>query len=166
MIDIETVGTVPGSAIVSIGAYNITTGDEFYTIIDLASNFQHRMSVDGPTIEWWMAQSDEAKALFKSKNKATLPQALQCLAEWLPESKDLAVWGNGSNFDIVLLEVALRRCDIKIPWAYSRIYDLRTIAMLYPGIKKPRNYLAHNALADAKCQGLWLKEMLEHNKRG
>lgn len=167
MIDIETMGTVPGSAIVSIGAYNLHTKGEFYTIISLESNFKYRMSVDGPTMEWWVGQGEEAKNLFKFKDKAPLDGALQSLVDWLPDKKELGIWGNGSVFDITLLEVALRRVNIPIPWNYGKIFDLRTIAMLYPEIKKPKNYLAHNSLADAKCQGIWLQQMLDqHNRIG
>lgn len=160
MIDLETLGQVPGSAILSIGAYNMTTGEEFYRVIDLASNFQARMSVDAATIEWWFSQGEEAKAIFKSKDKVTLQKALEDFCKWLPNKKDLGVWGNGSVFDIVLLEVAMRRCNIEIPWFYSKIYDLRTVARLFPDVKKPRNNLAHNALEDAKCQASWLQKMI------
>ena len=164
MIDIETLGQVPGSAILSIGAYNLETEATFYLDIDLSSNFAAKMSVDAATIQWWFKQKPEAQAVFNSKAAVTLPEALQRLADFLPEAKELYVWGNGCNFDIVLLEVAFRRCNIPVPWKYTNIRDHRTAVGLYPGIKKPKNTLAHNALADAVAQGQHLKLILEHNR--
>lgn len=164
MIDIETLGKVPGSAVVSIGAYNLDTEATFYCVIDLASNFACKMSVDASTFEWWLGQSDKAKEIFKAKDKVTLPDALSRLLLWLPPSNDLLIWGNGINFDGVLLEVAFRRCGLEVPWKYTNCRDHRTAVALYPGIKKPKNTSAHNSLADAIAQGQHLKAILNHNK--
>jgi len=61
MIDLETMGNVKNSAIVSIGAveFNIENGDigeEFYAVVNLQSCLDKGMVVNGDTIYWWLNQ--------------------------------------------------------------------------------------------------------------
>lgn len=165
MLDIETLGTVPGSAIVSLGAYCLETGAEFYRVIDLGSNFRFKMSVDAPTIEWWMTQSDDARAMFKAKDKVDLDVALSDLAQWLPDPKGLQVWGNCCSFDCVLLGVAYRRVGQKLPWNVFSERSYRTAKAMYSDVKAPKfEGVKHNSLEDARNQGHHLKQILQYNK--
>lgn len=67
MIDLETMGTRPTAAIVSIGAVFFDTesellGDEFYERIELNSVIQHEeTTLEADTIKWWLTQSSEAR---------------------------------------------------------------------------------------------------------
>ena len=66
MIDIETLGTDPGSVILSIGAVEFDlktgkTGEEFYQWIDLESSSNKGFSVSAGTIKWWMMQNKKAR---------------------------------------------------------------------------------------------------------
>lgn len=165
MIDIETMGTVPGSAIVSIGAYCLESGAEFYRIIDLGSNFRYKMTVDSDTISWWMTQSEEARAVFKSKDKVALDVALNDLAQWLPDPKGLQIWGNCCSFDCVLLGVAYRRVGQKLPWNVFNERSYRTAKAMYTEVKAPKfEGTKHNAIADAIHQGNHLRQILQYNK--
>jgi len=64
MVDIETLGTDPGAAIVSIGAVRFsTTNDaagaieaEFFESVALESCDAYGLDIDGSTVEWWLGQ--------------------------------------------------------------------------------------------------------------
>lgn len=66
MVDLETLGTAPGSVILSIGAvrFDVEEGllDEFYVNIDVESSQRLGLTIDGATVMWWMKQSDAARA--------------------------------------------------------------------------------------------------------
>lgn len=137
MIDIETLGTKPGSAILEIGA-NIFTDKiekEFFYPVCLKSNLKYGMTIDQNTVDWWAKQSAREK-VFTSKN-VSLSYALRSFTADIishlkfpkEQFKDILVWGNGASFDITLMEEAYRRCSLedKIPWKYWNVRDVRTL---------------------------------------
>lgn len=162
MIDLETMGTTPDSAIVSIGAvvfdprYGIVTDKVFYMELDWES--QNRL-IDQETVEWWAEQSEEARAAHYGLDD--LDEALTLLAQWLP--KDAKVWGNGSTFDISMLEDAYRQLNIEIPWKFWNVRDCRTVLDMYEsvrgGFNKKSGGTLHNALDDAKYQAKYITMM-------
>lgn len=161
MVDIETLGTRPGSAIVAIGAVRFHPKDsdhlydEFYATINLD---QPPMSVDSDTIKWWLRQSDAARlATFADNPTHTLGDALAALARFYRPQEE--VWAHGSAFDVVLLEEAYRRYGIPIPWHHRDIRDTRTIYALRPDIQPLFEGMKHNALDDAKHQARWLQRV-------
>lgn len=155
MIDLETMGTHPDSAIVSIGGvifdprYNIITNDTFYVKLDW--RFQERR-IDPDTQKWWKKQSPSARAGIKGTE--SLRGALDDLTFWLPN--DVKVWGNGPTFDISMLEDAYRQHEMDIPWYFWDIRDVRTIKDLYEfnrgGLERRSGGDSHNALSDAIYQ--------------
>lgn len=161
IIDLETLGTKPGSAILSIGAYELETERSFYKAIDLKSCFQSRLSVDADTIEWWMKQSDEARAVFNDPNKVKLNVALLELSKWVNKVYAPTIWGDGANFDCTLLEVAYRACALECPWHYTKVRCYRTLKNLVKGLDKTRTGVYHKADDDARVNGLHLKAILE-----
>lgn len=162
MIDLETMGTNPDSAIVSIGAvifdprYGQVSKDTFYVELDWKSQGR---TIDRETEKWWKAQSNEAKdALYGIDD---LDVTLKDLAAWLPG--DVKVWGNGSVFDISMLEDAYRQLDIEIPWKFWNIRDCRTVLDMYEskrgGFSKKSGGVTHNALDDAIYQAQYITMM-------
>ena len=166
MIDLETLGTQPGSIILSIGAVifdptlppdNCIT-DEFSCVIDLQSCIEANLTASASTIKWWSTQSLEArKVLIKasdaeSKTNLTLTNALIALANFMPS--DAIVWSNGANFDQPLLDVAYNHVDKQVPWKYynSRCYRTFTALCEQKKALAPPVILAHDALEDAKWQ--------------
>lgn len=162
MIDLETLGTQPGSVIISIGAVlfdqnqpiETCLGDSFYSVVNQASSESYGMTKSQDTLDWWDRQSDEARKVLSESETGgnTLHDTLCSLAAFIPVGAK--VWSNGANFDQPLLDVAYDRCKISLPWKYyySRCY--RTITSLHPDEKslRPATVLAHNALEDAKWQ--------------
>jgi exodeoxyribonuclease VIII len=158
MLDLETMGTVAGSPIIAIGAVMFGKeglGEEFYTQVSLESCAAYGMRPSGSTVIWWMKQSDEARAAFKNNDSApTLPEALVAFKKWLPD--DSKVWGNGADFDNVLLAAAYSACGILLPWKYYNNRCYRTMRELFKNVPVERVGVHHNAVDDAKTQAMHL----------
>ena len=161
MIDIETLGTMTNSVILSIGAVQFGEdglGDEFYSTINIDSCLERGLVVEGRTILWWMGQDDAARAAL-GQNELSLAAALQGLTNAFDWNNTL-VWCNGLNFDLPILDTAYRACGTQAPWAYYNGRDYRTIKSeldrdVFKSLEvKPT--VAHDALEDAKAQALTL----------
>jgi exodeoxyribonuclease VIII len=157
MVDLETLGTRPGSVITSIGATkfdeNGPYGEPFYMRIDLQSCVDVGMLIDIETIKWWMKQSDEARSEFQ-KEAFAIDDVLNSFTEWLGyPSNVVELWGNGANFDNALLKAAYDNIGLKAPWAFWHDRCYRTLKAMYPHIKMPKRVgTHHNALDDAISQ--------------
>lgn len=168
MIDIESFGTTPPAAIASIGAVYFDPdtgklGDEFHMHVNLDSALTHGR-VDGPTIEWWMSQSDVARRSLFQGVRHSLPQVLRDLTNFIhagPGIDHVTPWGNGASFDITMIELACHRTAMPLPWKFWNILDVRTIVRLADGIvDRPAHHgIAHNALEDAKHQARYVSAM-------
>lgn len=171
MIDIETMATGSMASIVSIGAveFNMNTGDtgkEFYVNISLQSCIEKGLKVDGNTVMWWMAQSDEARNAL-TVNPKSLEDALVDFSEFLEECdvENCEIYGNGPKFDLGILTDAYEACGASIPWKFWMERCVRTVLMFLPherGMTK-FNGTAHNALDDCHhqikyCTQVWKKK--------
>jgi DNA polymerase III epsilon subunit-like protein len=162
MLDLETFGTRPGSAIVSIGAVKFGDGKiigEFYQRIDLKSCVDCGLVIDPDTVLWWLKQSDEARL------ELTLPSqhiaaVLQQFAIWIGPV-ETEVWGNGAAFDNALLAEAYHALQLRMPWRYSKDRCYRTLKNLHPEIVMERNGTHHHALDDARSQAHHLMRILK-----
>lgn len=164
MIDLETLGTQPGSVILSIGAVlfdpkqpvDTCVGSRFYAVINQASCIDAGLKTDPNTVKWWEGQSEDArKVLTESIDmtaSAQLFSTLQMLSRFVKE--DMRVWSNGAAFDQPLLDVAYNAVGLPLPWKYWNSRCYRTITNLHPNRKEmePQTVLAHNALEDAIWQ--------------
>ncbi len=181
MLDLETIGNSANSAVIAIGAvaFNIVHGinplsiqHNFYAQISLASCVDHGLVMDASTVLWWLQQSEAARGAFKDNAKALyLDVALDLFTEWfnaLPgTNKEKFVWGNGSDFDNVILANAYRACKKDIPWRYSNNRCFRTLREGSPEILQPENMgTAHNALDDARFQATWALAILRGKQYG
>ncbi len=161
MLDIETMGTEPGSSIIAIGAveFNLLTGDTgeiFYKHVSLKSCDMIGLKCDASTILFWMKQSDDARSkFFDNENGMSINQALMDFRDFVgrcssPGTKDVQVWGNGSRFDMGLMNEAYRKCIYPTPWDFRNERDVRTLVSFAPQIMKsiPFEGVKHDAIAD------------------
>lgn len=155
MIDTETLGTRPGSAILSIGAVMFGLdglGATFYAPISLASCVDAGLTICPGTVAWWMRQSDAARAAAFPADAAPLPQVLLDFSSWFVGQHAKCPWSHGATFDIPLLEAAYQACGITAPWKFWDARDTRTLYDL-ASVKADRAQgTHHNALDDAKAQ--------------
>lgn len=155
MIDTETLGTTPGSAILSIGAVMFGPaglGEEFYAPISLVSCIEAGLTIDPGTVAWWMKQSDAARAAAFRDDAESLQAVLEQFTCWLNLVDAERPWAHGANFDPPLLEAAYRACGMTPPWKFWNARDTRTLYDL-AGVRVDRaRGTHHNALDDARVQ--------------
>ena len=176
MLDLETLGTKPGSVILSIGAvlFDPKTGElgeTFYSVISTKDSLSYGLTVDPNTQAWWNTQSTEAKAVL---TEAQAPEAkplmtvLNDFKEWVQsntvEKANRMVWGNGASFDVPLLQAAYEATALVPPWNYWGSMCYRTIKNLNKNTPAPkREGTHHNALDDAIYQAHHLMLLLNEN---
>lgn len=152
MIDTETLGTTPGSAILSIGAVMFGMdglGETFYAPISLGSCAAVGLSIDPATVQWWMEQSDQARAAAFPTDAAPLQQVLLAFQAWYIAQEARYPWCHGATFDVPLLDAAFKACGLTPPWEFWSVRDTRTLYDV-AGVKVDRKSgTHHHALDDA-----------------
>ncbi len=158
MLDLETWGTRPGSALRSIGAvvFDPKTdyiGEEFYANITDESCKVHGMVQDESTIKWWADQGEAAQQSLLTGQLHFTEVVTKFTNFWYDQRAHI-VWSQGSNFDVVLWEAATRLVGREAPWKFYNTRDTRTAYELGGLNTKSilREGTHHNALDDAKHQ--------------
>lgn len=158
MIDLETLGTRPDAAILSIGACMFdrkrgVLGRTFY--VRCAPDLSE-YSVDYNTFKFWMEQSEPARAALFYCAVPLYKAAREFIAFWaVAASEKTRVWALPAAFDIPIMENMLRK-ELKMspPWHYSAPRCCRTLFDVF-NIKKEdriKPEVEHDALSDAKAQ--------------
>lgn len=170
MIDLETMGLSPNAAILSIGICRFdqeNIHETFYTNVRLADCLAHGLTTTPSTEKWWSEQSVEARAAWQDANAPTLTDALTKMHQWfapLASKRELCPWGNGADFDLVLLNSAHAALDVDSPWEFWNHHCFRTMKNMFDVGKMPRTGTHHNALDDAITQAKHLQRILKvHN---
>lgn len=162
MVDLETFGNQPYSAIVSIAAvkFNLETGDIdedniFYERIDLQSCLDIGLAVNADTILWWMGQSTEAREELV-KDNYYIGDVLHHFEYFLRQDciEDIQLWGNSARFDLGILSNAYEKTKMEAPWHFRNERDVRTLVSFKPEIKKSAEFkgVQHNPIDDCKYQ--------------
>jgi exodeoxyribonuclease VIII len=158
MADLETLSTEPDAVVVSIGAVEFdpiagALGNRFYCIIDLERDDVLGGDVSARTLKWWMCQSDAARAVFNAAPMLTGHEALEAFRVFLlPHQGQTILWGNGSDFDNVVLRSMYKRAGLAAPWQFYNNRCYRTLKNMAPHVKMERVGTHHNALDDAISQ--------------
>ncbi|EFH7952466.1 exonuclease [Escherichia coli] len=166
MIDLKTMGRNPDAPIIPIGAifFDPQTGDmgpEFSKTVDLETAGG---VIDRDAIKRWLKQSREAQSAIMT-DEIPLDDALLQLREFIDENSGeffVQIWGNGANFDNVILRRSYERQGIPCPWHYCNDRDVRTIVELGKAIDFdartaiPFEGERHNALDDARYQAKYV----------
>ncbi|EGN0941494.1 exonuclease [Escherichia coli] len=174
MIDLETMGKKSNAPIVVIGAvfFDPQTGEigpTFYIVISLVDAMDTGAVPDGSTIEWWLAQSSEARSAILV-DQVKLVDALIQFREFINEYSDekfVQVWGNGATFDNTILRTSYERLNIPCPWRYYNDRDVRTIVELGKTIGFdartviPFEGVRHHALDDARHQAKYVTATIQ-----
>jgi exodeoxyribonuclease VIII len=160
MIDLETMGLRPTSAIISIGAVAFDQSSivgRFYTNVSLESCKAHGLTTDISTEKWWANQSAEARNAWDRPDAPSLIDGMTSFHRWIQsvESNPSHVipWGNGADFDIVLMNNAYNAIGADPHWRYWNYRCFRTMKGMFP-LKSPPARVGdhHNALNDAETQ--------------
>ena len=171
MVDLETMGRDFNAVITSIGAVEFDietgkTGREFYKKVDIQSCLDKGLRVNGPTIEWWLMQSEAARIEIAKGDGLHLQQVLHEFKLYLEElgCNSVQIWGNGVSFDVVILTNAYEACGLKEPWNFRNERDVRTLVSFAPELKvaQPNTGVEHHPIDDCKfqigyCSAIWNK---------
>lgn len=172
MIDLETLDTVPGGVILSIGAvcFNVDgllPNSVFYTVLNTDSCTKVGLYTSVQTLDWWANQSEEArKVLIDARFSSSSDQLLFGLGKfsgYLDRFNPAGIWGNGSDFDNAFLSVAYSKAGLPPPWAHRKNRCFRTLKSLVGSnvVKPDENGVHHNALDDSKYQAHYAVSMFQ-----
>lgn len=187
MLDLETLDVKPSAVVVSIGAVAFdpaspAIGEQFYAELTIPSNpsagytggltsqMKLGRTIGGDTAQWWLQQSSEAQAAFVASpahaDRFAPEHALMLFAQFIARNggKDAQIWGNGSDFDNVILGSMYETYGIQRPWSYSKNRCFRTINALPKDknfVKPEREGVHHHALDDALYQARVLQEIVK-----
>lgn len=156
MMDLETLDTKPGATILSIGAVyfnNEKLGEEFQICINKFDSSSLGFTTSPDTLRWWSEQSEEAKKILKEcdESEYSVRESFSKFSEFL-SVPNVRVWGNGSDFDNVILSAGYKLAGVKLPWGEYNNRCYRTLKNLARDIKIVRQGTHHDALSDAKSQ--------------
>lgn len=180
MVDLETLDTAQSAVILSIGLVAFdpmskNMGEKMYIELTDTTEMQQTIgrTVSAETLKWWMQQDVLAKRVFSNPPQEgvyrpkSLLQALNDVCAFFARNggDKVQLWGNGSDFDNVILGSLFESFGLKKPWSYSRNRCFRTMKRLSGimgnlKIQTPAfDGVPHNALDDAVHQALHLQEI-------
>lgn len=184
MIDIETLGTRPKTAIVSVGVCTFNKNKiikGFHCELDLQQQLWSGRTVTADTLAWFMGQPDGVREVFKQKDAEGNPKRKIKADEFFimfdkfieasradvgETNQAIRVWGNGAHFDITILEDYYdqfhHKKDKGIPWKFWGVWCFRTFNHL-TNCKEmvKREGTHHNALDDAIYQAKCVMAVLQ-----
>jgi exodeoxyribonuclease VIII len=145
MVDLDTLGTPPDGAIVSIDACyfdKTSIGERFHRTVNLASAVRLGMSLDPATIIWWLRQDD--RSLFAT-NGTLITDVLHRFTDFV--RPDATVYGV-ATFDLAILGAAYKLAGSDKPWKHGNERCFRTICNL-------RGMPHHDRGAQSMVEHLW-----------
>ena len=160
MLDLETMSQEDSNAAIgAIGAVSFdrqrqVVGDRFYVVVDLQSSLDSGGVVDGDTITWWLKQSESARMALCEDSKP-LSEALTLFDDWFRTQGDpecICVWGNGVDYDNVILRNSYRRLGRSAPWNFRNQKCYRSLKTDFPEVRYIPTGTLHNAADDAYSQ--------------
>ena len=172
MVDIETVGTVAGCVVLSIGylEFDPRGKDNFLSILanknnttfnlDLKEQTKLGYALDPATLEWWGKQSETARVrAFDTPANFTLKDALVKLQSLLAEIDDIWTYG---YMDVSMLGYMSKKETGKDLFFYRKFNDLRTVTKLmeFKWDDKPKGMVAHDPLHDCAFQALAVQKLM------
>ena len=164
MVDLETLALNQQAVIVSIGLVLFNEHEILDSIyIEVDKNDQPQRTQDPVVLDWWNKQSDEAKQVLNSKYAVNPLVAIDLINGFLGKNdicKDsLRVWGNGSDFDNIILNDFFNDYNA-MSWQFHNNRCFRTIKSIFEVDKPKREGVHHNALDDAIHQVKHLQKIL------
>lgn len=172
MLDLETLDTTSTAVVISIGAVAFNPrskelGPTLYLELtnDLVAQQKRGCTISANTVVWWMRQGNQARMLFAEgppddPKQVSTREALERFSEFVTNNggHKAKIWGNGADFDNIILGNLYKAFGMPVPWSYSRNRCFRTMKALGPA-KYTRYGVHRNALDDAITQAKHLQEI-------
>jgi DNA polymerase III epsilon subunit-like protein len=157
MLDFETMGNGPTTAVVQIGMIKFVIGTgvitgEFLTNVSLQDEMAKGFSVAASTIEWWMQQDHRSWMGAEIDSVTAFKQANEFMRG------ATRVWSH-ATFDAPIYFEHMNKLGIPQSVHYTKFVDLRTLTLMAKGRlsipKEKRPEGAHDALVDARYQAAY-----------
>ena len=171
MIDIETLGTHPGSGILAIAAvrFNVITAEyDADNVFSASIGYENNSHMDivQDTVAWWESQEAELyERMFRPSDPMRLDDALGAFSSFIKPND--RVWGNSARFDLGIIEGAYRRHEMQIPWRYYNERDVRTLVALDDSVKRLMDFKGdkHDPVDDCIHQIRYCSEIFNRLRR-
>jgi hypothetical protein len=186
MVDIETLGTGVNAPILQLAAvdFDIYSGNilrKFNMFVDICT-ISHFVP-DTKTVKWWLKTNSQLLAeIINNENIADSEKVLSLFAVWSNpfDNKNVYLWGNGENFDNVIIRQAYINSGLIYPIKYNCDRDVRTILHIASDVlgiseQEIKNKfideckMQHDALQDAIFQAKYVswcyRELSKNSKR-
>lgn len=139
MVDLETMGLDANSLIttVSIVQFDLTTGnmgEELELAISWNEQVDKGAIVDVSTVQWWLHQDREALDTMMRLEGNPVSEVISSINSYFARNsedlRNVKLWGNGKEFDNVLLRNLYKRHNVIFPLAYWCDNDVRTLVSI------------------------------------
>lgn len=157
MLDLESLGTRPDCAILTLGAVKFdeytpgSFGDSLYLRIDVDEQLVLGRTVQEDTLEWWMSQAEDVREeALGEDGRISMEEMYKQLNRFLVGATN--IWCQGPAFDIVILENIYRQYGWPTPWQFWQIRDSRTLFGVHGDPRVKGKVGLHNALEDCVSQ--------------
>lgn len=175
VLDLETLSSEPDAAIIQIGAavprfdmgHILGLPFEFEATIRyedcLAAVDSHGRVQSHDTMLWWEKQPTRLEVFSGQDDYA---EALEKFVDWIKSfKKPVAIWGNGAEFDNVVLLRSLDAFGFHDVWSFRNNRCFRTMKNLFPvedqTLAIGPNETKHTGLGDARYEARILDEIVK-----
>ena len=169
MLDLESLGTRPDCAILTLGVvkfdpYTVDKfGDSLYLRIDVDEQLALGREVQEDTLTWWGRQADDVREeALGEENRVSLDKLYRDLNRFCVGVGN--IWCQGPAFDIVILENIYRQKGWPTPWQFWQIRDSRTLFGVHGDPREKGKAGLHNALEDCISQAQGVQEIYRRLK--
>lgn len=154
MIDIQTVGTRPTSAIIALSAIKFDFGsdnmDAFTVNIDPTNWMRLGLTYEKSTIDYWKSVDSSFKDILFT-NRVDLESGMDSFLKFLGDDpKSLNYWSYGTLLGFPIISHNLGIIGKQEPWIVSNVMDSRTVFKVFgvnrKDFQKTTKY--HNPLLD------------------
>lgn len=152
MIDIETLGLVPNTVVLSCAAIALEEDHRVKSALNLTISIEEQLElgriIDGGTLQWWCGEQRvknpgafEAAFAPRDRNIRTAEYLLDGLEEQARPCEE--VWSKGPAFDQVILDSLAKDLGRRPFCSYREVRDVRTaqMALRRLGLEKLETYL-------------------------
>ena len=167
LLDLETLDTSEDAKIIQVGMC-VPMFDRKYVPLgrhcemEVTISYEECMAATAftqsdSTMQWWESQAPETrKIVFSGQDSyiTAFDQVEFFLQNLTAGGAEVAIWGNGSDFDNRLLAYSMSALGYKPAWKYYNNRCLRTLKALFPVsiAQDGKDERKHTALGDARYE--------------
>lgn len=172
VLDIETLGSVNNSVILSVGmvacdstkdyTFKELIENGYYAKLDVKAQVDAGRKIHKDTLDWWVTQDAALKRLKPLKTDLHWKNLREDMIRWLTkQGVDITkakYYSRGSHFDFGILHDLFRiteGCsDTDLPWRFWNLHDSKTVILTLLDVShqlgvEPEGFIHHNCLHDA-----------------